>query len=80
MPPRRIVVIGTSSGGVEALSTIARSLPGDLPGAVCVVMHTAPDSPGVLPAIIQPAIIQIERRGSPATASRFRPQRPIEDH
>jgi hypothetical protein len=40
----------------------------------------APDSPGVLPAIIQPAIIQIERRGSPATASRFRPQRPIEDH
>jgi two-component system chemotaxis response regulator CheB len=55
MPPKRIVVIGTSSGGIEALSTLAAGLPKDLPAALCVVMHTAPDSPGILPAIIDRA-------------------------
>jgi two-component system chemotaxis response regulator CheB len=48
----RIVVVGTSSGGIEALRTIVAALPEDFPVAVCVVMHTAPEAPGVLPDIL----------------------------
>jgi two-component system chemotaxis response regulator CheB len=51
-PARRIIVIGASSGGLEALQTIAAGLPPDIPAAVCVVLHTAPESPGMLPAIL----------------------------
>lgn len=39
---RDIVVIGTSSGGVNALADLTRALPADLPAAVFVVMHVAP--------------------------------------
>src|SRR5215211_6107214 len=48
MPGRDIVVVGTSAGGVEALRALVGGLPADFPGSVFVVMHTAPDSPGVL--------------------------------
>jgi two-component system chemotaxis response regulator CheB len=33
------IVIGASEGGLEALSRLARDLPGDLPAAVFIVMH-----------------------------------------
>jgi two-component system chemotaxis response regulator CheB len=52
MPGRDIIVVGTSAGGVEALRTLVSGLPGDFPGSVFVVMHTAPDSPGVLAQIL----------------------------
>src|ERR1044071_7069825 len=52
MPGRDIVVVGTSAGGVEALRTLVGGLPADFPGSVFVVMHTAPDSPGVLAQIL----------------------------
>ncbi len=52
MPGRDIVVVGTSAGGVEALRALVGGLPKDFPGAVFVVMHTAPDSPGVLAQIL----------------------------
>jgi two-component system chemotaxis response regulator CheB len=48
----RIVLVGTSSGGLEALRAMAGRLPADFPSAICVVIHTAPDSPGVIPEII----------------------------
>ncbi|HEY0171969.1 MAG TPA: chemotaxis protein CheB [Pyrinomonadaceae bacterium] len=52
MPGRDIIVVGTSAGGVEVLRTLVGGLPADFPGSVFVVMHTAPDSPGVLAQIL----------------------------
>ena len=51
----RIITIGASAGGVEALQTIAAALPADLPAAVFVVMHMSADSPGLLPMILDRA-------------------------
>jgi G3E family GTPase len=45
-------VIGASSGGIEALQTIARGLTQDLAAAVCVVVQMAPDSPGAMDHLI----------------------------
>src|SRR5687768_379913 len=55
MQTKRVVVIGTSSGGIEALRTIIGALPRDFDAAIAIVMHTAPQSPGVLPDIIRRA-------------------------
>jgi two-component system chemotaxis response regulator CheB len=55
MAGRDIVVVGTSAGGVEALRALVGGLPADYPGSVFVVMHTAPDSPGVLAEILDRA-------------------------
>src|SRR5215470_557669 len=49
----RIVVIGASAGGVDALTQIARELPGDFSAPVCVVLHVSPDSPSLLPEILR---------------------------
>ena len=48
---QRIVVIGASAGGIEALRFLLAALPADFPAATCIVVHTAPQSPGVLPQI-----------------------------
>jgi CheB methylesterase len=55
----RIVVIGTSSGGVEALARIAGGLPPDLPAAVFVVLHFPEGAPSVLPRTPETAIEKI---------------------
>jgi two-component system chemotaxis response regulator CheB len=55
MSGRDIVVVGTSAGGVEALRALVGGLPADFPGSVFIVMHTAPDSPGVLAQILDRA-------------------------
>jgi two-component system chemotaxis response regulator CheB len=47
-----IIVVGASAGGVDALTTLARSLPRDLPAAVLVVLHLAPWSRSELPRIL----------------------------
>lgn len=62
MHTRDIVVIGSSMGGIEALSSMTSQLPADLPAAVLVVQHTSADSPGLLGAILSqkgplPAVI-----------------------
>jgi two-component system chemotaxis response regulator CheB len=52
MLKRDIIVIGTSAGGIEALTRLLRELPQDLAASVFIVCHIYPHSPGVLPRII----------------------------
>ena len=52
MATHDIVVIGASAGGVEALISIARALPPDLPAAVFMVLHIPAYSPSVLPQLL----------------------------
>ncbi|HUR35156.1 MAG TPA: chemotaxis protein CheB [Vicinamibacterales bacterium] len=66
MPAQRIVVVGASSGGIEALRTLAASLPSDFPAPLCVVVHTSPQSPGLLDSILTragalPAVVPEDR-------------------
>jgi two-component system chemotaxis response regulator CheB len=49
---KRLVVIGASAGGIEALRVIAAGLPRDFPAAICVVVHTGADSPAMLDSIL----------------------------
>lgn len=49
---QRIVVIGASSGGIEALRTIAAGLPASFAAPLCVVVHISPDSPALLDGIL----------------------------
>ncbi|MDQ5826191.1 MAG: chemotaxis protein CheB [Chloroflexota bacterium] len=55
MPGHDIIVVGASAGGVEALSTLVRGLPSDLPAAVFVVLHVSPESPSMMPKILSRA-------------------------
>lgn len=44
--PAYLIVIGTSAGGMPALTQLVAQLPATLPAAVLVVQHLAPDSTG----------------------------------
>jgi two-component system chemotaxis response regulator CheB len=52
---RDIIVIGASSGGLDALNGVISRLPPDLRAAVFIVWHMSPDSPGLLPEILSRA-------------------------
>lgn len=52
---RSIVVIGASAGGVEALRSLAASLPAGFPGAVAVTMHFPSGGTSALPTILDRA-------------------------
>jgi two-component system chemotaxis response regulator CheB len=52
LPKRDIVVVGASSGGVEALIELVSGLPEELPAALFVLVHLSPESPSVLPKIL----------------------------
>ncbi|HKO02315.1 MAG TPA: chemotaxis protein CheB [Thermoanaerobaculia bacterium] len=52
MRNQRIVVIGASAGGVEALSIVVRDLPESLAAPVCIVLHIPFDAPTLLPTIL----------------------------
>jgi len=41
---RDIIVIGTSAGGLQALDALVAGLPTDLPSAIFIVQHLAPES------------------------------------
>jgi two-component system chemotaxis response regulator CheB len=51
----RIVVIGASAGGLEALRVVAAALPADFAAPIVVVMHMSAESPGILHEIINRA-------------------------
>jgi two-component system chemotaxis response regulator CheB len=55
MPGHDVIVIGASAGGVEALVTLAGSLPADLPAAIFLVLHIPAQSPSLLPDILNRA-------------------------
>jgi two-component system chemotaxis response regulator CheB len=50
MPGHDIIVIGTSAGGLKALSAIVTDLPADINAAFFIVQHLAPDKPSMLVA------------------------------
>ena len=52
MSARQIVVIGASSGGIEALRALVADLPAGFPAPICVVLHMSADSPGLLAEIL----------------------------
>ena len=48
----RIIVVGASAGGVEALNHLVASLPEDMNAAVFIVLHIPAHSSGVLPMLL----------------------------
>jgi two-component system, chemotaxis family, protein-glutamate methylesterase/glutaminase len=52
MSNRDVVVIGGSAGAIEAVREILRKLPGELPAAICVVIHSSPDGSSLLPQVL----------------------------
>src|SRR4051794_16228632 len=48
----RLVVVGASAGGLEALNQFVAGLPVDLPAAVLVAVHLSPASGGALPKVL----------------------------
>jgi two-component system chemotaxis response regulator CheB len=70
---RDIVVVGASSGALQALKFIA-DVPPDLPAAIFVVVHAAADGPGLLPDIIStysPLPVAHARDGEPIEPGRI---------
>jgi two-component system chemotaxis response regulator CheB len=51
-PPSRVIVIGTSAGGVYALLQLVKGLPSDLDAAVLIVLHVGAN-PSMLPELLQ---------------------------
>ena len=50
--PNDIIVVGASAGGIEALKELVGALPEDFSASIFIVLHTAPDAPGLLPDIL----------------------------
>jgi two-component system chemotaxis response regulator CheB len=51
----RVIVIGASAGGVEALSRVISPLSPNFPAAIFVVLHISPSGPSLLPHILSRA-------------------------
>ncbi|HYN96209.1 MAG TPA: chemotaxis protein CheB [Pilimelia sp.] len=52
MSGNRVIVVGASAGGVEALRQLVAGLPEDLTAAVAVVLHVPRAAPSALPRIL----------------------------
>lgn len=55
MPTEQIICVGASSGGIEALRTLVAGLPANFGAPILVVLHTSPQSPGILGDILNRA-------------------------
>ncbi len=55
MPGHDIIVVGTSAGGVEALTYLAKNLPPDIKAAILIVLHVPSHGTSVLPRILKRA-------------------------
>jgi two-component system, chemotaxis family, protein-glutamate methylesterase/glutaminase len=53
--PMRIIVVGTSAGGLNALQKLLRGIPPDINAAIFIVQHTSPEGPGLLPELLRSA-------------------------
>jgi two-component system chemotaxis response regulator CheB len=52
MPPRSIIVIGASAGGVESLTKVIHDLSADIPAAIFVTIHFPPTGTSALARIL----------------------------
>jgi two-component system, chemotaxis family, protein-glutamate methylesterase/glutaminase len=50
-----VVVVGASTGGIEATKALASGLPANFQAAVFIVVHVSPSSPGILPDLLNRA-------------------------
>lgn len=55
MQRKDIIVIGTSTGGIDALKELVAALPRDLKATIFITLHVAPYSLGILPEILERA-------------------------
>src|SRR5262245_38464517 len=55
MKASRVVVMGGSAGGVEAVLEIVRGLPADFPAAILVVIHIPAEGPSALARLLDRA-------------------------
>lgn len=65
MTQQDIIVIGASAGGIVALRALVHAFPPTLQASLFVVVHTTPDSPGLLADVLNSA--------GPLPASKARP-------
>ncbi len=64
----RLVVIGASAGGLEAVRTVLSTLRPDFPAAIVVVIHTSPDGTSALASVLGRSTVlpvTIARDGEP---------------
>lgn len=63
MPERgaadRLVVIGASAGGIEAVQAVLGALPEELPAAVAIAVHVSPTSPGLASILDRAGTIEV---------------------
>ncbi len=55
MAGRDIVTIGASASGIFAIRHVGEGLRPDWPGALFAVVHSSPDTPGLLPKVLSSA-------------------------
>src|SRR3954453_16754587 len=70
----KVVVIGASAGGVEALRTLVADLPADFPACILVTLHVPSTGMSALPAILcRTGALKAEnaREGSTLTPGRI---------
>jgi two-component system, chemotaxis family, protein-glutamate methylesterase/glutaminase len=69
--PPRVIGVGASAGGLEAVGTLLAGLPASLPAAVLVVIHQSEAGPGRLAELLDrrsPLPVRAARDGAPVVA------------